>query len=298
MTVDELGRELAEIGRVYLASDPERLRPRVDAARSAALRAADEATSTPERREARRLSGWLEGVLASLAHTTGDRAEAQRRLRTAMATADDTGDDALRLWVRSQEALMEDHDGTGPPLGQTGDEDIGPPSFAGVRLLALRARAAAGRGDAAAAAATLARAWALLAALPPAQRGGGLFGYPEEKLASVEGDVWLRLQEPQRARRALERSLRAYDEAEGDRRSVIDQALVRLKLGMALAALGLPDQAAVLGEQALALDPERRFTSVGLRAGALADALAGAPASAEVRRFRTGLARHLGGPPA
>jgi hypothetical protein len=273
VTVEEVRRELEAIGRVSLRSDPLELRPRVEAALAAA-RAADGGI------EARRLSGWLTGVLSSLAFTSGAGDQARRLLREAVAAADATGDDALRLWLRSQRALMDDgDDGTDAP----DDEELGPPSFAAVRLLALRARARAGRGDRAGAEAALARAWALLPRLPPEQRGAGLFGYPEEKLASVEGDVWLRLDEPERARAALERALRGYETAEGDRRSLIDRALVRLKLATALVALGRRDEAAALREEALALDPQHRFASIGLRAAALAEALARSPGSGAAR---------------
>ncbi len=287
MTVEDVRRELEAIAQAYLHSDPVALRPRVEAALAEAQGVTDDGI------EARRLSGWLTGVLSSLAYTTGASDHARRLLGDALATADATGDGALRLWVRSQRALMDDgDDGVDAP----DDDDLGPPSFAAVRLLALRARARAGRGDRGGAEAALARAWALLPRLPREQQGGGLFGYPEEKLASVEGDVWLRLHEPERARAALDRALRGYEAADGDRRSLIDRALVRLKLATALAVLGRRDEAAVLGGEALALDPRNQFASISRRAAALAEVLDGGSGSEAGRRFSGAVAvREAGG---
>lgn len=261
----ELWAELRDIARVYLGSAPEQMRARV----GTALEVADA-------RDVRGVVGWLFGVLGGLEYTVGRREEAERYLGAAVALAEERGDGDLRVWILSEQALIADYDGEPERVLALAEEGVAAtsrPTFATVRLLALAARARAALRDRTAAEAALGRARMALAELPVEQRGGGLFAYPEEKLASAEGDVWLRLGDPERALQALDRARQGYDGRDGERRSVIDRALVRLKIAAAHAAAGRPGVAAQLGEEALQLDGATSFASVRARARALGDVL-------------------------
>jgi len=139
----------------------------------------------------------------------------------------------------------------------------GTPTFAAVKLASLQAKAHASLGDRRAAENALAEARRSLALVPPEEQVGGLFSFPEEKLASHEGDVYLRLGQPHRAQESLWRALTLLDTATGARRSPVDQAMVRL-LAHASLQLGEVEEAGRLGIEALAIhaarptDPTRR----------------------------------------
>jgi hypothetical protein len=64
-------------------------------------------------------------------------------------------------------------------------------SATAVKLASLQARAHATLGDRQAAEAALARARQMMAQVPEAEQDRGLFAFPEEKLVSHEGQVWL-----------------------------------------------------------------------------------------------------------
>jgi tetratricopeptide (TPR) repeat protein len=91
----------------------------------------------------------------------------------------------------------------------------------------------------------------MMAQLPQGEQDRGLFAFPEEKLASHEGQVWLQLGAPERAQESLQQALRLLDSATGGRRSPVDQAMVRLHLARSHAELGQFDEARQQAEQAL-----------------------------------------------
>ena len=104
----------------------------------------------------------------------------------------------------------------------------------------------------------------------PQQQEWGLFAFPEEKLASHEGQVWLKLGAPERAQKPLQRALYLLDSATGARRSPVDQAMVRLHLARSHAELGQFDQACQRAEEALALHRQRPVDHTRRRAQELA----------------------------
>jgi tetratricopeptide (TPR) repeat protein len=134
-----------------------------------------------------------------------------------------------------------------------------------------RAPACVGTGGAGAAAMALARQ--MMAQVPAEEHDRGLFAFPEEKLASHEGQVWLQLGAPERAQEPLQRALRLLESATGPRRSPVDQAMVRLHLARSHAELGQFDQARQRAEEALALHRQRPVDHTKHRARELATLL-------------------------
>jgi uncharacterized protein HemY len=112
-----------------------------------------------------------------------------------------------------------------------------------------------------------------MAQVPPEEHDGGLFAFPEEKLASHEGQIWLQLGDPQRAQEPLQRAQRLLDSAMGPRRSPVDQAMVRLHLARSHAELGQFEQARQRAEEALALHCQRPVDHTRRRARELATLL-------------------------
>jgi tetratricopeptide (TPR) repeat protein len=137
----------------------------------------------------------------------------------------------------------------------------------------LQARAHASLGNRAAAEAAMALARQIMAQVPAEEHDRGLFAFPEEKLASHEGQVWLQLGAPERAQEPLQRALRLLDSATGPRRSPVDQAMVRLHLARSHAELGQFDQARQRAEEALALHRQRPVDHTKHRAHELATLL-------------------------
>jgi tetratricopeptide (TPR) repeat protein len=146
-------------------------------------------------------------------------------------------------------------------------------SATAVKLASLQARAQANLGNQPAAEAALARARQTMAQVPPAEQDRGVFAFPEEKLASHEGQVWLQLGAPGRAQEPLRRALRLLDSATGARRSPVDQAMVRLHLARSHAQLGQFDAARQRAEEALALHRQRPVDHTRRRARELATLL-------------------------
>ncbi len=99
-----------------------------------------------------------------------------------------------------------------------------------VKLASSQARAHAALGNRAAAEAAMALARQTMEQVPPEQQERGLFAFPEEKLTSHEGQVWLQLGAPERAQEPLWRALHLLTAPSVRVRWAVDQAMVRLHL--------------------------------------------------------------------
>jgi tetratricopeptide (TPR) repeat protein len=191
-----------------------------------------------------------------------------------MQAADAAGDGQLRAWILSIQAMLAAYTIRHQDvidLTNAGLEAASQVANATtVKLTSLQARAHANLGNRAAAEAAMALARQTMAQVPPDEHDRGLFAFPEEKLASHEGQVWLQLGAPQRAQEPLRRALRLLDSATGARRSPVDQAIVRLHLARSHAELGQFDQARQRAEEALALHRQRPVDHTRHRARELA----------------------------
>jgi tetratricopeptide (TPR) repeat protein len=273
-TLKHLDWAIAHVGQAYLTTPPSELAEEVMRyERWVRELLAGKHTPSQVGKLSVRL-GYLRGILASLSFALGDHAAAQAYCATALAIAEELGHRRLKAWVLSTESQLATYHGDHHrvvKLTQAGlAAAAGIPTFAAVKLACLQAKAHASLGDRGAAEAALATARRSLALVPPAEQVGGLFSFPEEKLASHAGDVYLRLGEPRRAQQALRRALALLDTATGPRRSPVDQAMVRLHLAQASLQLGQVEEASRLGIEALEMHAQRPIDPTKRRARRLA----------------------------
>jgi tetratricopeptide (TPR) repeat protein len=221
--------------------------------------------------------GILNGILAQLSLAQGDHDATQAYCAVAMQAADEVGDGQLRAWILSIQAMLAAYTNRHQEvidLTNAGLQAAGQAASAtAVKLASLQARAHATLGNRQAAEAALAWARLMMAQVPPEEQERGLFAFPEEKLASHEGQVWLQLGAPERAQESLKRALLLLDRATGARRSPVDQAMVRLHLARSYAELGQFEQACQQIEQALALHRQHPVDHTRRRARELATLL-------------------------
>jgi tetratricopeptide (TPR) repeat protein len=276
-TLEHLDWAIAHFGQAYLTTPPSEL---VEEVMRYERWVRELLAGKPTPSQAGELSvrlGYLRGILASLSFALGDHAAARAYCATALAIAEELGHRRLKAWVLSTQSQLVTYQGDHQRVIELTQAGLaaadGTPTFAAVKLASLQAKAHASLGDRAAAEAALATARRNLALVPPAEQTGGLFSFPEEKLASHQGDVYLRLGEPRQAQQALRRALRLLDTATGPRRSPVDQAMVRLHLAQASLQLGEVEEASRLGIEALAIHAQRPTDPTRRRARRLAGML-------------------------
>jgi tetratricopeptide (TPR) repeat protein len=288
-TLEELDRAIEHFGKVYLTTSPGELVEEVSCYEQWVRELLDGRHTLAEAKELYARLGFLNGILASLSFALGDHAAAQVYCETALAAAGEIGHSRLRAWVLSTASQLATYRGEHRRVIELTEAGLaaatGSPTFAAVKLASLQAKAYASLGDRRAAEAALALARHTLARVPPEEQVGGLFSFPEEKLASHEGDVYLRLGQPRRAQEALWRALRLLDTASGTRRSPVDQAMVRLHLAQSYLQLGEVEEASRLGVEALTIHAGRPIDPTRHRARRLATMLQPYAALPAVREF-------------
>jgi tetratricopeptide (TPR) repeat protein len=276
-TIQYLDQAIERVARAYLTAAPAELTEEVRLYVAWVRRLLDNSRAPAQHHRLYVQFGYMTGILAQLSLAQGDHDATQGYCAAAMQAADEAGDGQLRAWILSIQAMLAAYtnrhhdviDLTGAGLEATGQMA----SATAVKLASLQARAHAALGDRQAAEAALARARQTTAQVQPEEQERGLFAFPEEKLASHEGQVWLQLGAPERAQESLQRALRLLNSAKGARRSPVDQAMVRLHLTRSHAELGQFDEARQQAEQALALHRQRPVDHTRRRAHELATLL-------------------------
>jgi tetratricopeptide (TPR) repeat protein len=276
-TIQCLDQAIERIGNTYLTAEPGELTEEVRLYLAWVQRLLGNSRSPIQHHQLYVQLGYLTGILAQLSLAQGDHDATQADCALAMQAADAAGDGQLRAWILSIQAMLAAHtnrhqdviDLTNAGL-QAASEQA---SATTVKLASLQARAQATLGNRAAAEAAMALARQMMAQVSPKEHDRGVFAFPEEKLASHEGQIWLQLGDPERAQEPLQRALRLLDSATGPRRSPVDQAMVRLHLARSHAELGQFDQARQRAEEALALHRQRPVDHTRHRARELATLL-------------------------
>jgi tetratricopeptide (TPR) repeat protein len=276
-TIQCLDQAIERVARSYLTAEPAELTEEVRLYVAWVRRLLDNSRAPARHHRLYVQLGYLTGILAQLSLAQGDHDATQAHCAAAMQAADEASDGQLRAWILSIQAMLAAYtnrhqdviDHTNAGLAAAGQAA----SATAVKLASLQARAHATLGDRQAAEAAMALARQTAARVPPEAQDRGLFAFPEEKLASHEGQVWLQLGAPERAQEPLQRALRLLDGATGARRSPVDQAMVRLHLARSHAELGQFDQARQQAEQALALHRQRPVDHTRRRARELATLL-------------------------
>jgi len=297
-TFGHLEAAVMQLDRAYTVEPPAGL---FGLARGYRARVAEMASGSCTLRELRELyvfAGWLSEKLAWLSHDLGDPMAAEAWAVDSFAHAEEAGHAELCAWAmdamasiaiytgRSQKAVAAARAGMARvPLGHP----------LAVRLRAQAARAHARLGQREDCEGLLREAAGLYDRLPArapmrfALDTGTLAGYAMTAYAA-SSYIWLgdaARGDFENARRHAQEAVAAHEGAPASDRSPSREAIARIDLGMALAALGEPDQAAALGREALA--SSRLVDSVRSRAGELDKLLiARHPGVAEVREFHEG----------
>jgi tetratricopeptide (TPR) repeat protein len=273
-TIQYLDQAIERFSRTYLTAEPAELTEEVRLYVAWVRRLLDNSSAPAQHHQLYVQLGYLTGILAQLSLAKGDHDASQAYCAAAMQVADEVGYRQLRAWILSIQATLAAYTNRQQDvieLTNAGLEAAGQEASAtAVKLASLQARAHATLGDRQAAEAAMALARQTMARVPLEEQDRGLFAFPEEKLASHEGQVWLQLGAPERAQESLQRALRLLDSATGPRRSPVDQAMVRLHLARSHAELGQFDEARQLAEQALALHRQRPVDQTRRRAYELA----------------------------
>ena len=273
-TLEHLDRAIWHLGQVYLTTGPGELIEEVSVYEQWVRELLAGKRTIAQARELYAKFGYLNGILASLSFALGDHAATEAYCATALAAAGEVGHGRLRAWVLSTASQLAIYRGQHRRVIELTEAGLtaadGTPTFAAVKLASLQAKAHASLGDRRAAEAALAMARHTLALVPIEEQVGGLFSFPEEKLASHEGDIYLRLGKPRRAQEALWRALSLFDAATGPRRSPVDQAMVRLHLAQSFLQLGEVEEACRLGVEALTIHARRPIDPTRHRARRLA----------------------------
>jgi tetratricopeptide (TPR) repeat protein len=275
-TIQYLDQAIEHIARSYLTAEPAELTDEIRLYVAWVRRLLNSRAPAQHHRLYVQL-GYLTGILAQLSLARGDHHATEGYCAAAIHAADEVGGGQLRAWILSIQAMLAaytDQHQDVINLTSAGLEAAGQAAGAtAVKLASLQARAHATLGDRQAAEAAMAMAHQTMARVPPEQQDRGLFAFPEEKLASHEGQVWLQLGAPERAQEPLRRALHLLDSAIGARRSPVDQAMVRLHLARSHAELGQFDEARQRAEEALALHRQRPVDHTRRRADEIATLL-------------------------
>jgi tetratricopeptide (TPR) repeat protein len=276
-TIQYLDQAIERVARAYLTAEPAELTEEVRLHVAWARRLLNNSRAPAQHHRLYVQLGILNGILAQLSLAQGDHDATQAYCAVAMQAADEVGDGQLRAWILSIQAMLAAYTNRHQEvidLTTGGLQTAGQAASAtAVKLASLQARAHATLGNRQAAEAALAWARLMMAQVPPEEQERGLFAFPEEKLASHEGQVWLQLGAPERAQESLKRALLLLDRATGARRSPVDQAMVRLHLARSYAELGQFEQACQQVEQALALHRQHPVDHTRRRARELATLL-------------------------
>ena len=271
--LDHLDAVISGLDRAYSAELPAGLFP---VARAYRVRAGELAAGPCTLREKRELyvrAAWLSELLAWLAHDLGHAVTAEAYAIDAFEHADQAGHGELCAWSADAMSSIALYTGRPARAAEAAGRGIarapaGHPLS--VRLRAQAARACARLGQAELCETLLAEARDLHDALParsparPAVETGMLATYA---MTAYPASCYVWLGDFAKARAYGEHAVAVHESASPASRSPSREAIARIDLGIALAGLGVPDEAAALGRQALA--SPRVVDSVRSRAGDL-----------------------------
>ncbi|MFF4531398.1 tetratricopeptide repeat protein [Streptomyces sp. NPDC001407] len=226
-----------------------------------------------QERELLAFAGWLSELLAWLAHDLGDARTGLAFATDAFVHGQQAGHGQLCAWAMDAAAsinLYEQRPGRARDAALKGLAEAPTGHPLTVRLHAQAARAAAADGDAegfAAAFHAAEDAHRLLPPRSPRRFGMDVLPLADYALTSYPATSCIWLGQADQARQHAEQALATYEAAPEASRSPSREAIARIDLALAHAQLGDPDDAVVLGHQAL--DSARVVDSVRHRAGDL-----------------------------
>lgn len=280
--LEHLQHVVADLSDAYAREPPADLLGIARAYRQEVARLIAGPKTLPEARELFTYAGWLSETLAWLAHDLGDTVAADAYCIDAWEHAAQVGHGELCAWTMDAKASIAMYAGRpgralAAALRGLGTVPAGHPLA--VRLHGQAARASArlareGHGPVEACGEHLRQAEALHDALPA--QSPTRFGLDTATLAAYAvhayaASSYLWLDQFGQAKASAEQALGVHLSASPQDRSPSREAIARIDLGTALAALGEPDEACALGRQALASG--RVVDSVLIRASELGAAV-------------------------
>jgi transcriptional regulator with XRE-family HTH domain len=271
--LDHLDAIIASLDGAYSREPPAGLLPVARAYRVRAGKLAAGPCTLREKRELYVRAAWLSELLAWLAHDLGRAVAAEAYAIDAFEHADQAGHSELCAWAAdamSSIALYTGRPGRAAEAARKGITRAPAGHPLAVRLRAQAARAHSRLGQREECETLLAEAADLNDAMParsparPAVDTGMLASYA---MTAYPASCYVWLGDFAKARSYGEQAVAVHMSAPAASRSPSREAIARIDLGIALAGLGIPDEAAALGRQALA--SPRVVDSVRARAGDL-----------------------------
>ncbi|UQI45946.1 tetratricopeptide repeat protein [Streptomyces sp. HU2014] len=294
-TLDHLDLAVTEFNHAYSLKPPKAVFDAVlDYRRKVDRFLKDDHTHRQER-DLRAFAGWLSELLAWLAHDLGNARTGLAFATDAFVQGQQAGHGQLCAWAMDAAAsinLYEQRPARAREAALKGLAEAPAGHPLTVRLHAQAARAAAADGDAEGFTTAFQAAEDAHRLLPP--RSPRRFGMDVAPLAdyaltSYPATSFIWLGQAEQARQHAEHALATYEAAPAASRSPSREAIARIDLALAHAQLGDPDDAVVLGHQAL--DSARVVDSVRSRAGDLTTFLTRSyPRQAAVEGLRERLA--------
>jgi tetratricopeptide (TPR) repeat protein len=213
------------------------------------------------------LAGALYGLMANACLDLGREEAADDLARAAWTHARIIDHDPLMGWARGTQALAALWDQRYPDAVRRAEDGLThlPAGTGAVRLQAIRARALAALGDRAQAQAAI---MAAENARTNADRDelhdgvGGEFAFGDGKLQYYRAISLLDSEDPVQAERAAAAAIQLYEAVPERARSYGCAALARVQLARAQLMIGNLDNAAEPLAAVLALDPQRRISSL------------------------------------
>ncbi|HZA17115.1 MAG TPA: helix-turn-helix transcriptional regulator [Pseudonocardiaceae bacterium] len=281
-TLDLLDTSIDTMARAYTRAPPaELLRDVRTSARQVSSLLDGRATLT-QRRRLLTAAGWLALLAATLHVDLGQRGAATAARGAADSLGRETEHDEIGAWaceVDTWTALVDQHWSRVASLAAAGETLAPSGSPAAAQLAMQAARAAARLGDGPQVRAALRRCSAAAGRQSRDRPPDHHFYFDGDKLQLYTGTTLAWLGDP--AAENYARHAAARSEASGQRRRV---ATARLDLGLVLARLGRPDEAAHCG--VLALESNELVPSNAWRADELIAAVSGYRGVPEVEELR------------
>jgi DNA-binding XRE family transcriptional regulator len=266
-TVEQLTADVVRLSRAYVSAPPLPLFAAMHQGVSHVQAALDQKLYPAQARDLNFLAGALCGLMANASLDLGLEEAADDLARAAWTHGRIIDHTALMGWARGTQALAAIWDQRHLDAEQHAQDGLTstPTGMGAVRLHAIRARALAALGDTAQARAAMKSAEKARANADHDELHDGIageFAFDQAKLRYYEALSLLDAEHPSEAGQAARAAISLYEAIPAPARSYGCVALARVQLARAqLMRDNLEDAADVLAE-VLALDPQRRISSL------------------------------------
>jgi tetratricopeptide (TPR) repeat protein len=270
--LDQWEESTLGFGRQYMNTPPLRLLCDVLLEFTAVRKAIERRQPVDLQERLCRMAAQLAGLCGMIMIDLGDHRMARSFFRTGRTAADETGDRALRAWVRAREALVPLYYGdprealalakkSRDLAGQTPCAARTMAPVVEARALAMLAGNNGARKDVVdQAKRALSRARAAFAQMSTDAQEDAAFGYTERQLYFYQGDVLVKLGQTLEADVILEQALGKYSGED-----LLDQTLIRFDRAQCRFIEGDVEAALKMGRQALEVIAEEYRTDLIMR---------------------------------